>query len=667
MFKSKKIKEFFNYFHSLEISWQIYSLFIVYLAITIMAFYSDWRLGLLLLFLLLAIVFFFTFNIKGFIRDLTLIASQMSKNVALAQEYAIYHAPIGVLLYDPNDRITWVNPTMQVIFSEKELIGEDLNNLDHKLQALLKQTSTEQWQEISLTNGYYRGLHHSEYRALYLYDITHDIEMQQVTSESIVVMGHLLLDDYDDLLYAMDDEASAKFESDLISELNRWADQYQIFLKQVDEDQFILLLNRLSLSILEEEKFNSFERIRQKYYDKNIPISMSLGLSYSNDIKQDILGVAKHVRANLDLALGRGGDQVVVRPIEGKAKFYGGKTSSTEKRSDIRAKMFFQAMKSAVVTASNVIIVGHRFPDTDSIGSALGIYHIIKNYGKEVHILINKEELNHDVTELLATDYFENEKVEIFIQEPNLDEILKEKTLFILVDHHRPSISEAEQMMEKYDKVVIDHHRRSEEFPNNTVLTYLEPSASSTSELVTDYYVYAQDSHLKMDTMTATALMAGIVVDTNQFSLRTGSRTFEAAAFLKANGADTMKIQYLLKESLETIKERNRLIEKLEIFSDGYGITLGEEDNSLDNVTAAQTADEMLGIEGIEASFVVYRRSQKQVGISARSLGKINVQTIMESLGGGGHLSNAATQLSDISIEEAKQQLLEVINQKEEK
>ena len=221
--------------------------------------------------------------------------------------------------------------------------------------------------------------------------------------------------------------------------------------------------------------------------------------------------------------------------------------------------------------------------------------------------------------------------------------------------------------MNRYDKIVIDHHRRSEEFPSNTVLTYLEPSASSTSELVTEYYGYAQDSHLKMDTMTATALMAGIVVDTNQFSLRTGSRTFEAAAFLKAHGADTTTIQYLLKESLDTIKERNRLIEKLEIFSDGCGITLGEENHILDNVTAAQTADEMLGINGIEASFVIYRRSQEQVGISARSLGKINVQTIMESLGGGGHLSNAATQLSDISIEKAKQQLLEIINQKEEK
>ncbi|MGX7144803.1 DHH family phosphoesterase [Facklamia languida] len=661
-----KLKEFFHNFHALEISWQIYSLLAIYATITIIALWLEWRIGCLLILMLVAVILFFCFNIRHFIRDLTIMAGQMSKNVALAQEYAIYHAPIGVLLYDQLNRVTWVNPAMQDLFAGKDLIGETIENIDSKLAPLFNQTSLDQWQEISLDSGYYRFLHQAQYRALYLYDITHDIAMQQMTQQTTVVMGNLFLEDYDDLLYAMNDEESARFESDLIVQLNRWADDYHIFLKQTDEDHFLLLLNRHALSKLEEEKFKSFNEIRQHYHDQNIPISMALALAFVDDIKQDMLAVNKQAKANLDLALGRGGDQVVVRSINGKATFYGGKSATTEKRSDIRAKMFFKALKSAVQPVDNVVIAGHRFPDTDSLGSALGVYQIVKNYHREARILIEPNELNHDIKELLSNDHFQDNWDALFLTHETVEDFLQDKTLFILVDHHRPSISEAQTFMEPYDKIVIDHHRRSEEFPDQTVLTYIEPSASSTAELLTEYFQFVEDTNSSLDKMTATALLAGIIVDTNQFSLRTGSRTFQSAAYLKAQGADTLEIQYLLKESLATITARNRLIERMQIEVEGYAITMGEEDQVLDSMTAAQTADEMLGIDQVEASFVIYRRSSDQIGISARSLGNINVQTLMEALGGGGHLSNAATQIKGKTISDAYQDLIQVIKKRED-
>ncbi|MGF3066458.1 DHH family phosphoesterase [Facklamia sp. P12945] len=665
MFKKIKLKEFFDYFHSLQISWQIYSILLIYIVLIGVAFKLEWRIGVLLLIFLSIIILFFTFNIKGFIKDLTKMASHMSENASLAQEYALYNAPIGVILYDQEERVTWTNPAIKKIF-EQDIIGEKIEKVDGKLTQILGQSNMSQWQEVSLTNGYYRALHHHEYKALYLYDITQDIEIQKVIGESILVMGSLLLDDFDDLIYAMDDEASAKFESDLISRLNRWADHYQIYLKQTDEDQFLLLLNESSLNELEKEKFESIEAIKEYYTSRKIPISLSLAFSYSRNTQQNIIEVSKQVKSNLDLALGRGGDQVVIREIEGKARFYGAKTSFTENRSDIRSKMFFQALKSTVLTYDRILISGHQSPDLDSIGSALAVRQIVKSFDRQAKILIDRDELNQDIKGIINNEYFEKSDEEVFIEEADLDNYLNEKTLLILVDHHRAMISQAESIFFDYDIVIIDHHRQAEEFPKNCVLSYLEPSASSAVELLTEYFSVMDEKENAIDEMLATVMLAGIIIDTNQFSLRTGSRTFEAAAYLKSMGADNIKIKHLLKESLESIKIKNRLIENTEIIDKVFAVTVTDEDIVVDNVLASQTADDLLGIDQIEASFVIYKRHENEIGISARSLGKINVQVIMEKLGGGGHLSNAATQIKDQTIQEVEEQLIKVINVKED-
>nr|WP_281727667.1 DHH family phosphoesterase [Facklamia miroungae] len=328
--------------------------------------------------------------------------------------------------------------------------------------------------------------------------------------------------------------------------------------------------------------------------------------------------------------------------------------------------MFFQALKSTVLTYDRVLVSGHQSPDMDSLGSALAVQQIVSSFGREAKILIDRDGMTEDIREIINNDYFEKRDDQIFIEDKELDSFLDEKTLLILVDHHRSMISQAEKIFFDYDIVIIDHHRQAEEFPSNCVLSYLEPSASSAVELLTEYFSVIDEKDNAIDELIATVMLAGIIIDTNQFSLRTGSRTFEAAAYLKSMGADNIKIKHLLKESLETIKIKNHLIEDTKIIDSIYAVTIANEGIIVDNVLASQTADDLLGIDQIEASFVIYQRNENEVGISARSLGKINVQVIMEKLGGGGHLSNAATQIEDRSIHEVEKELIDVIKFKEE-
>lgn len=360
--------------------------------------------------------------------------------------------------------------------------------------------------------------------------------------------------------------------------------------------------------------------------------------------------------------MGRGGDQIVVRSKNDRARFYGGKTNPTERRSNIRSRLVFQAFRTIAEQADTILIAGHKVPDMDSIGSALGIYKVLRQFKKNARIIINENELNHDIQQLLAMDQANIYWEKVFVSLDEVKNTLTENSLIVMVDHHRPSLSEAETLIANHDVAIIDHHRRGEEFPEQSVLTYIEPYASSTSELVTEFFMNLRNTTEALNRLEATALLAGIIVDTNNFASRTGSRTFDAASYLKSRGADTTHIQRFLKEDKDSLINRIRLIELTEITEDGHAIVAGPENQIIDNITASQTADALLNIADVEASYVIYRRNDETIGVSARSLGEVNVQTIMERLGGGGHLSNAATQIKDVSIKDVYKQLIEQLS-----
>lgn len=662
MFNKERIKEFFSLFHSLEISWQIYSLVITYLVILIAALILRWEVGVMLLILLILVVIFFMFNYENFIRNINTIANRLYQSSRDAEEDSMNRAPIGILLYDNNQRVKWVNPAMQHIFGNKELLGELLFNIDEDFKKLMTVDVDRQWQTVDFMNRYYKVLHQSDTQSIYLIDVTEEMEIREQRKFDQLVFGYLFLDDYDEIVESMDDQQATNFDSVIINDVNQWAASFGIYTKRIDQEKFILLLNNKVLDQLEKSKFKFFDELRERNLARNTPLSISIGMAYPEDSSYQISDLSEQAQINLDLALGRGGDQIVVRSINGRARFYGGKTNPTERRSNIRSRLVFQALRTSVEQADKILITGHKTPDMDSIGSALGIYKIIKQFKRNARIVIKKDSLNSDIRDLLSLDQAQIYWDKIFVEVDEVEDVLTDKSLIIMVDHHRPALSEAESLINKHDVVIIDHHRRGEEFPSRSVLTYIEPYASSTAELVTEFFMNLRNTTEALNRFEATALLAGIIVDTNNFASRTGSRTFDVASYLKSRGANTSQIQRFLKEDLTSIIQRNKLIEDTEMVADNIAVIRASDTDIIDNVIAAQTADMLLDVAGVEASFVIYRRSEDKIGISARSLGTINVQIIMEQLGGGGHLSNAATQLADCSIDDVYEQLIEELN-----
>lgn len=662
MFSKKKLAQFFKIFHNLEISWEIYTITLVYLIITVIALVNDWRIGLLLILLFIGVAFFLYINMEDFLQNINSLANDLSKEISQAHQDIYNRGPLSILFYDNiSHRIKWLNPSMQQIIGQKDVLGEVVSGISDEISKILEVPNDRQWHVVAYGEQYLRVLHQEDVGRIFMLEITSEVQIKEQRKNDQIVFGYLLLDDYSEIIEAMDDQQAAIFDAVLFNKINDWTAHYGIFLKRLDEERFILLMNTATLDELERNKFRFFEELRKENYQQNILISSSLGLAYPGpgQVNYRIDDLAKQAQLNLDLALGRGGDQIVVRSEGERARFYGGKTQQEEKRSNIRSKIVFQALQTQIEQASQVFISGHKTPDLDSLGSSLAMHKIVRQYGREAHIIVKESDFNADIKELLSLGRnvdFSN----IFTAIEDVKVRIDSKSLLILLDHHRPSISEAEEIIGQCDTVVIDHHRRGEEFPENTVLSYIEPYASSTAELITEFIMNFRYNKEGLTAFESTALLAGIIIDTNNFSARTGSKTFDTASFLKSRGAQTDQIQRLQKEDFASVKRRNALIEATEIIN-GYGITKADNSVIMDNVIASQAVDKMLEIKGIEASFVIYRRDAHTVAISARSLGKVNVQVIMEKMGGGGHLSNAATQITEVSVDSAYQQLIKEI------
>ena len=341
-----------------------------------------------------------------------------------------------------------------------------------------------------------------------------------------------------------------------------------------------------------------------------------------------------------------------------------------EKRTRVRARMVSQALSELFKDADRVLVVGHMRPDMDSVGSGIGVVKIARLHGVKANFVLDVKNTNYDVGRLVARMQEEKQDTDIFIDpDKALDEVT-DKSLLVMVDHSKYSITYSKKLYDRLKNriIVIDHHRRGEEFPENPMLTYVEPYASSACELVTEMIEYQQPANGQrvLTDLEATAMLAGIVVDSKEFSLRTGTRTFDAASYLRSIGADSTVVSLLLKEDINSFLEKAHLVATLKLVKPHMAVLCGPDDKIIDPIITAQAADVALDLENIGASFAITRRDQNTIGISARSMGKINVQLIMEKLGGGGHLSNAATQLEDVTVDEAKQKLLEAIDEYEE-
>ena len=643
------------------------SFIILLFILCIMSFATHVWLGFVFLFWICLFATLVYFSIQHINKKINEYAIDLAYKIRKGEQDAYLKMPIGMILYDTNENITWINPYLQKKLQRQNVIGIPLKELNERLYYQVKKQIQNQKENDIFTHvdKKYQVIVHPDIRMIYLTDITEYASIEEKYHEEQIVFGQIFLDNFSEVSQSLNDRRKSNLNNFVTNQLSSWAIHHNIFMKRVDDDRFIAFLNRKSLETLEKEKFDIMDKIRETTAKQNYPLTVSMGFSYPDKENSNITypEIASYAQANLDLALGRGGDQVVVRSQNEDARFYGGKSNPMEKRTRVRARMVSQALKDLMEEASEIIVMGHQFPDMDAIGGCLGIRRIAKMNQKKAWIVTNENQFSHDIHKLMDVIREQKDLREDIITPEEALEKLTPNTLVILVDVSRPVIAASPEVLEQANKiVVIDHHRRSQDFPKNPVLVYIEPYASSTGELITELFEYQNNYAESIQPIEATAMLGGIIVDTRNFTLRTGSRTFDAASYLKSVGADTILIQRLLKENVETYLLRSHLLNSLILLDNNIGIVQGEEDTPYPTVVAAQTADMMLSMENIDASFVVTKREDGRIGISGRSLGNKNVQRVMEKMGGGGHLSNAATQLSDTTIEEAVIQLKEVIS-----
>ncbi|AZV49415.1 cyclic-di-AMP phosphodiesterase GdpP [Bacillus halotolerans] len=638
----------------------IYALITLSIITILISFYFNWIIGTVEV-LLLAVILFFIKRADSLIRkEIDAYISTLSYRLKKVGEEALMEMPIGIMLFNDQYYIEWANPFLSSCFNESTLVGRSLYDTCESVVPLIKQEVESE--TVTLNDRKFKVVIKRDERLLYFFDVTEQIQIEKQYENERTVLAYIFLDNYDDVTQGLDDQTRSTMNSQVTSLLNAWAQEYGIFLKRTSSERFIAVLNEHILTELENSKFSILDEVREKTSFDGVALTLSVGVGASVSSLKELGDLAQ---SSLDLALGRGGDQVAIKLPNGKVKFYGGKTNPMEKRTRVRARVISHALKEIVSESSNVIIMGHKFPDMDSIGAAIGILKVSQANNKDGFIVIDPNQIGSSVQRLIEEIKKYEDLWSRFITPEEAMEIANDDTLLVIVDTHKPSLVMEERLVNKIEHiVVIDHHRRGEEFIRDPLLVYMEPYASSTAELVTELLEY-QPKRLKINMIEATALLAGIIVDTKSFSLRTGSRTFDAASYLRAKGADTVLVQKFLKETVDSYIKRAKLIQHTALYKENIAIaSLPEnEDEYFDQVLIAQAADSLLSMSEVEASFAVARRDEQTVCISARSLGDVNVQIIMEALEGGGHLTNAATQLSGISVTEALERLKGAIDE----
>lgn len=597
---------------------------------------------------------------KVFESNLEKYISTLTYRIKKAGDEAISDLPLGIVLYDEDKKIQWYNKFFfGLLESDHLILGKPLDEVIPKLEQLImageENESVIRYQQLSL-----QVIHQPEERLIYFFDQTEYHQLQLKHRQGQIVFLQLHLDNLDEVTQGLDEQRRVMLISDVTKALNKWSQRMGIYLKRTSADKFFGIMTEQSLRKLEENKFEILDTVRELTSKNKIPITLSIGVGAGTESFTELGQLSQ---SSVDISLGRGGDQAAVKRESGKLTFYGGKSNAVEKRTRVRARVISHALRDLIKESDKIFIMGHRNPDMDSVGSSVGVLKAVEANQKEGFIVLDKDQRSPGIVRLMEEIEKEEKLFRHFISPQEAVELKTEKSLLIIVDAHKPSLVMESKLIDQISRrVVIDHHRRGEEFISDPLLVYMEPYASSTSELVAELIEY-QSNDIQMSTIEATAMLAGIVVDTNSFAFRTGSRTFEAASYLKHHGADTSLVQKLLKEDLDQFVRRAKIVEAAEIYRDQIAISVGEHSPAHGQILLAQAADTLLTMNQIMASFVIAKRQDGLVMISARSLGDLNVQVIMEQMHGGGHLTNAATQLEGITTEETVQWLKEVIDE----
>ncbi len=637
------------------------SFWITTVLVAIVVFYNPW-LGILGVLALLYLLFYNWRSNRQRQKRMERYIEDLYTDIDSAARYAILNLPIPLTMLDFDGKISWYNSKFSDMIGMKDLLGVDIEEAVHHFD-LEKLMENKELHDVKMGERFYKiyanviKMDEDSNRytiMIYWIDNTVAKTIKDRYEDEKPIIAMIQVDNYDDVMSETKEERRPFLSSEIDGKVNLWVSRMNGLIKKYASDKYIVVFENRYLENLEVKKFSILDEIREIEVGNKFPVTLSIGVGVSG---KNFTQSEEYAFSALELALGRGGDQAVVRKI-GNFDFYGGKTKAVEKRNKVKARIIAHGLRPLIDESKRVIIMGHKYPDMDCFGAAIGINRAVINRGKDAYIVLNQ------VNEAIKNIYevFKDEPAYKFITSEEALELAEDNVLLVVVDTHRPSITECPELLEKLPRVVlIDHHRRGTEYIENTALKYHEPYASSTSELVTEILQYMENK-INIEKIEAEALMAGITVDTKSFSFKTGVRTFEAASLLKRFGADTTQVKQFFQDDLTTFISKANLVSSAKLYDHEVAISVCYDIIPNAPLIAAQAADDLLNIRGISSSFVVSMNEENIVFISGRSLGETNVQVILEKLGGGGHMTTAGAQFKHVTLDSVLELLIKAIN-----
>ena len=604
-------------------------------------------------------------EISETLQDLTLTVDSAAKT-------SLINSPFPLIILETDGNVVWKSSKFATEFEDIDIntfvndltydLKEEIKNKkDNTDKSILKniQVNKRQYRMVGkfVNSKRYSKNEKNEYMAiLYFIDETENIKLQNEYNDSKSCVGIIMIDNYEENMQMLESEEKAQYVAEIDKVIYEWTNETNGILIKSDRDRYIYIFEQRYLEKIKEDKFSILDKIKELDPKQKVQVTLSIAISNDGEVDKDKY---KSAQTAMDIVLGRGGDQAVVRQND-IYKFFGGRSQEVEKRTKVKARVVAHALENLIKESSKVMVMGHANPDIDAIGSAIGVYRLAKSLDKNAYIIAdNRPALQNFMESLKEEPEYEDVIINKEVAEENIDE----DTLLVVVDTHKVNYVESEEVLKKASKIVIiDHHRRSADYIENATLTFQEVYASSAAELVTELLQYAE-VNVELKKIEAEALYAGIMMDTKSFTFKTGVRTFEAAAYLRRCGVDIIRVKKWFQSDLESFNKIADIVKKAEIVNDSIAIALCDTEKSKDiSLLCAKAADELLTISDVTASFVLGDTGEK-ICISGRSIGDINVQVILEKLGGGGHITLAGAQVEGMTIEEVKQELIIRINE----
>ena len=602
---------------------------------------------------------------------------EFSAEYAWIQKQLLTEMALPYALADDDGRIVWMNQAFQEIIALEKGTRKNLLSLFPEVtktdlavdnETAQVHTSFGEYKfRLDLQPIFVSGTEEEDIEALvsrqkllavYLFDETEILRYRQEITDERMVAGLIYLDNYDEALESVEEVRRSLLTALIDRKINKAIGSIEGVVKKLEKDKYFFTIKQKYMEQLEEERFSILEEVKAVNIGNEMAVTLSIGIGMGGDSYSQNYDFA---RAAIDMALGRGGDQAVVKDGS-RIQYYGGKSQQLEKATRVKARVKAHALRELVETKDRLLIMGHQMSDIDSFGAAIGIYRIAVALNKKAHIVINQ--VTSSVQPMMDR-FLDNPEYpeDLFLKGPQAAELVDNNTMLVVVDVNRPSITDAPELLKMVKTIVVlDHHRQSSEVITNAVLSYVEPYASSTCEMVAEVLQYIADG-IRIKPAEADTMYAGIVIDTNNFTNQTGVRTFEAAAYLRRSGADVTRVRKLFRDDMADYKAKAYTITSAEVYRDSFSIGVcPAEGLHSPTIVGAQAANELLEIKGIKASVVLTEYQNTMYG-SARSIDEVNVQVMMEQLGGGGHRTIAGAQLKDGTIEDAKRRVKEVIDQ----